>query len=56
MKNYKELGNKYIKHRKKRAALVVLSMVLATMLLYTVSTLLHNYWNDTKEVEEMYRK
>ena len=54
MKNYKELGNKYIKHRKKRAALVVLSMVLATMLLYTVSTLLHNYWNDTKEVEETY--
>lgn len=54
MKNYKELGNKYIKHRKKRAVLVVLSMVLATMLLYTVSTLLLNYWNDTKKVEETY--
>ncbi len=54
MKNYKELGNKYIKHRKKRAVLVVLSMVLATMLLYTVSTLLLNYWNDTKEIEETY--
>ena len=54
MKNYKELGNKYIKHRKKRAVLVVLSMVLATMLLYTVSTLLLNYWNDSKEIEETY--
>ncbi|MBR3835079.1 MAG: ABC transporter permease [Lachnospiraceae bacterium] len=54
MKNYKELGNKYIKHRKKRAVLVVLSMVLATMLLYTVSTLLLNFWNDTKEIEETY--
>lgn len=54
MKNYKELGNKYIKHRKKRAVLVVLSMVLATMLLYTVSTLLLNFWNDTKEIEEIY--
>ncbi len=54
MKNYKELGNKYIKHRKKRAVLVVLSMVLATMLLYTVSTLLLNFWNDSKEIEETY--
>ena len=54
MKNYKELGNKYIKHRKKRAVLVVLSMVLATMLLYTVSTLLLNFWSDSKEIEETY--
>lgn len=54
MKNYKELGNKYLKHRKKRAVLVTLSMVLATMLLYTVSTLIINYWFDSKKVEETY--
>ncbi len=54
MKSYNDLGNKYIKHRKKRAVLVTLSMVLATMLLYAVSTLLLNYWFDSKKMEETY--
>lgn len=54
MKSYKDLGNRYIKHRKKRAVLVTLSMVLATMLIYTVTTLLFNYWFDAKKVEETY--
>lgn len=52
MKNYKELGNKYLKHRKKRAVLVTLSMVLATLLLYIVCTLIFNFWFDMKAIAE----
>lgn len=54
MKSYKDLGNRYIAHRKKRAVLVTLSMILATILIYTVTTLLLNYWFDAKKVEETY--
>ena len=48
MKSYKDLGNRYITHRKKRAVLVTLSMVLATILIYIVTTLALNYWFDNK--------
>ena len=48
MKSYKDLGNRYIIHRKKRAVLVTLSMVLATILIYIVTTLALNYWFDSK--------
>lgn len=48
MKSYKDLGNRYITHRKKRAVLVSLSMVLATLLIYMVTTVALNYWFDSK--------
>ena len=44
MKGYKELGNRYLKHRKKRSMLVMTSMVLATMFIYIMSNALVNYW------------
>ncbi len=55
MKSYKELGNKYIKHRKKRAVLVTLSMVLTTILIYIVTTIAVNFYtNYSNQVKEQY--
>lgn len=48
MKSYKDLGNRYIKYRKKRALLVTLSMVLATILIYSVTTMLIGFWVKEK--------
>ena len=48
MKSYKDLGNRYIKYRKKRALLVTLSMVLATILIYSVTTMLIGFWFKEK--------
>lgn len=52
MNGYKELGNRYLTHRKKRSFLVVASMVLSTVLIYTVLTLILNYWFDNKKIAE----
>lgn len=52
MKGYKELGNRYLTHRKKRSFLVAASMVLTTVLIYTVLTLILNYWFDNKAMAD----
>ncbi len=55
MKAYKELGNIYLKHRKKRGLLVIVSMFLATVFIYTVVTFLLNYYFNSRESwEERY--
>ncbi len=55
MKNYRELGNKYIKHRKKRAVLVSVSMVLTTVLIYMITTFFLNVYSDfSNQVKEQY--
>lgn len=45
MKGYRELGNRYLCHGKRRAGLVMSSMVLATMLIYIVLTILAGFYN-----------
>lgn len=52
MKGYKELGNRYLKHKKKHAALVVTSMVLSTMIIYIVITFYFGLMSSSKKIME----
>ncbi len=53
MKGYKELGNKYLKQKKKHAALVMTSIALSTMVLYIILSFFIGLMKNTiKCVEE----
>lgn len=54
MNHYKELGKKYFKLRKKRAALVMTSMVFATIFLYVAATFAVNYFKNGRIEQEGY--
>lgn len=52
MKNYKELGNRYFAHKKIKSALIVSSIVLATIFIYVIMVLGVNYFKNGK-IEEL---
>ncbi len=54
MKQYKELGFRYFKYRKKRAVLVITSMVLATIFLYIAATVGMNVYKAQKNDQLAY--
>lgn len=46
MKNYSEISNRYMKENKKRTALTILGIVLATVLIFAVGTFLLSFRNS----------
>lgn len=54
MNHYKELGKRYFKFRKKRAALVMTSMVFATIFLYVAATFAVNYYKNGLATQKGY--
>lgn len=54
MKHYKELGIKYFKLRKKRTALVMTSMIFASIFLYVTATFGVNYYKDGLATQKGY--
>lgn len=54
MKNYKELGNRYFASKKIKSALIITSIVLATILIYIIMVLGANYFKNGKAEELRY--